>query len=55
MSADIQIALPSDLPYFTPDASVISGVVSACTDAPSARCTRSTPAVMLPHWSDPPV
>ena len=34
---------------------VIKGVVNAWTCAPSIRRTRSTPAVMFPHWSDPPV
>ena len=37
-----------------PSASVI-GVAIACTRAPSERRINSTPAVRLPHWSEPPV
>ena len=50
-----QTAPPSDLPNFVPSDLVTSGVESACTVAPSARRTRSMPAVRLPHWSEPPV
>ena len=39
MSADSQMALPSDLPYFAPEPSVSSGEVSAWT-------------VRLPLWDE---
>ncbi len=55
MSGASQTAPPSLLPNFVPSAFVMSGVVHACTDAPSALRISSTPASRLPHWSLPPV
>ena len=49
-----QIAPSALLPNFSPSARVMSGRVSPCTDAPARLRMRSMPAVMLPHWSEPP-
>jgi hypothetical protein len=54
-SGSSQTVAPSVLPIFVPSAVVISGVPRACTDAPVVRRTRSLPAVMFPHWSEPPL
>ena len=54
MAGSSQTVPLSVLPNFVPSALVSNGVASACTRAPSARRTSSTPAVMLPHWSLPP-
>jgi hypothetical protein len=53
-SGSSQMVAPSVFPIFRPSAVVISGVDRACAAAPSVRRTRSTPAVMFPHWSEPP-
>jgi hypothetical protein len=42
------------LPIFSPVAVVISGETTANALPPSAFRISSTPAVMLPHWSEPP-
>ena len=54
-SASSQTVPDSVLPNFVPSDLVTSGVVSAWTRLPVTRRTRSTPATMLPHWSEPPV
>ena len=54
-SGSSQTVPDSVLPNLVPSDFVISGVVSACALPPSMRRMRSTPATMLPHWSEPPV
>ena len=54
MSASSQTAPASVFPNLAPSVLVISGVTRACACVPRARRIRSTPAVMLPHWSLPP-
>ena len=45
---------PVDLPNLRPSASVTSGAVIAWAAPPSTCRMRSTPPMMLPHWSEPP-
>src|SRR5690606_25798620 len=52
-AASSQMFSPSDLPNLVPSERTISGAVRPWTASPRRRRTRSTPAVMLPHWSDP--
>ena len=55
MSALSQTAPLAVLPIFSPEAVVISGVVSACSCGVPMRRPRSMPLTMLPHWSEPPI
>ena len=54
-SAASQTAPSSDLPNFLPSERSSSGQVKACACLPSDFLIRSTPARMLPHWSEPPI